>query len=213
MEYDYTFFEETLHRLRHLACGGPDVSSLTDAPGELFPEQDFGMAPKILKEQGWERVILTRSYARKPGKGLPRLEALMQNRLPEDFCEFHRLYDEALLTTRTFPIHLWSEEKILEELKTWRDLYPYPLRFFRFGDYWDRNELWFGLWQSDFESNQWKVLITGYDNRDDHLDLGREDEYILAPCFYEWLLDFIKRDGLPDPYMNIGPEGGFLDPA
>jgi hypothetical protein len=56
------------------------------------------------------------------------------------------------------------------------------------------------------------LLITGYDNRDDHLDHGREEEDILAPSFYDWLKDFIERDGLPDPYMDIGPEGGFLDP-
>lgn len=213
MKYNYQFFEESLHQLRRLACGGPDVTCLIDAPRQLFPDQDFGMAPKILKEEGWERVILTRSYARKPGKGLAKLGTLMQNHLPEDFLEFHQLYDEALVTTRTLPIHLWSEEKILEEMKTWRDLYPYPLRFFRFGDYWDRNELWFGLWQSDPDINQWKVLITGYDNRDDHLDHGREDEYILAPSFYEWLKDFIARDGLPDPFMDIGAGGGVLDPA
>jgi hypothetical protein len=213
MKHDYEFFEDILHRLRRLACGGPDVSSLTDAPGELFPEQDLGMAPKILKEQGWERVILTRSYARKPGKGLARLEALMQNRLPEDFCEFHRLYDEALLTTRTFPIHLWSEEKMLEEIEGWRDLYPYPLRFFRFAQYWDIYGLYYGLWQENPDGNEWQVVICSHSQRDDDLDQDVEQEYVLARSFYDWLKDFIERDGIPDPYKEIGPEGGFLDPA
>lgn len=213
MKFEYTFFEESLHRLRRLTCGGPDVSCLIDAPQWLFPEQDFGMAPKILKEEGWEREILTRSYARKPGRELAALEKVLQNRLPGDFLEFHRLYDEALVTTRTYPIHLWSEERILKEIEMWRDLYSYPLRFFRFGEYWDRNELWFGLWQENPDINSWKVIITAYDNRDDHLDSGRSEEYVLATSFYEWLKSLIERDGLPDPYMDIGPEGGFLDPA
>jgi hypothetical protein len=215
MKHDYRFFEETLHRLRRLRSNTMGSGYLLDAPKQMFPEQDFGMAPKLLSEDEdhWGRVVLTRSYARKPGKGLARLEALLQNQLPEDFRNFHRLYDEALLTTRTYPIHLWSEERMLEEIDMHRDLYPYPLRFFRFGEYWDQNEIWFGLWQSDPTTNQWKVMVTGYGNRDDDLDHGREDEYIIAPSFYAWLKDFIARDGIPDPYKNIGPEGGFLDPA
>ncbi len=215
MKHDYGFFERSLHNLRRLRAYSMDKSYLLEAPSQIFRGEDPGMTPRILEggEDDPSQVVLTRSYARKPGNGLWKLGAVLQNRLPDDFLEFHRLYHEALVTTRTFPVHLWGEEKILKEIEDWRDLYPYPLRFFRFGEYWDNYGLWFGLWQSDPETNQWKVVITSHDNRDDHLDHGRESEYILAPSFHDWLEDFIARDGLPDPYMRIGPTGGFLDPA
>lgn len=183
MKYDYGFFEESLHTLRRLACGGPDVTCLIDAPRQVFPEQEFGIAPKILKEEGWERVILTRSYARKPGKGLARLEALMRNRLPDDLLEFHRLYDEALLTTCTYPIHLWNERKILEGIEEFRDLTELPIRFFRFGEYWDRRELWFGLWLHPTDAT-WKVAIADMSDRDQIYEENISEDYILAPSFY-----------------------------
>lgn len=173
------------------------------------------MAPKLLSEDAdhWGRTVLTRSYARKPGKGLEKLESLMHNRLPEDFLEFHRLYDEALVTTRTYPVHLWNEEMIIDEIKGWRDLYPYPLRFFRFAQYWDIYGLYFGLWQETEGGDDWRVVIASHSERDDDLDNAVGSEYILGPSFHDWLKDFIGRDGLPDPYKEIGPEGGFLDPA
>ena len=210
MNYDYGFFEESLHRLRKLKAYSMGNGYLVDAPRQIFPDMELGMTPRILSEDpdGW--VVLTSSYARKPGKGLHEVENILQNQLPDDFIEFHRLYDEALVTTRTFPVHLWNEEKILDGIAMWRDLYPYPLRYFRFGEYWDRYELWFGLWQANPKLNEWKVVITSYDNRDDHLDSGRPEEYILAPSFYAWLKSFIERDGLPDPYMT---QFGTLDPT
>jgi hypothetical protein len=170
------------------------------------------MAPRVVEgsEDDPSQVILTRSYARKPGKGLGNLEKVLQNSLPEDFLQFHQLYDEALITTRTYPIHLWNEDQILSGIESWRDQYPYPLRFFRFGEYWDCRELWFGLWQVNPGTDDWRVIITSHDNRGDVLDWGREEEYILAPSFHEWLKNFIERDGLPDPYMT---DFGTLDPA
>lgn len=211
MEIDYSFFEKSINKLRVLSCGGPDVTCLIDAPVRLFGN-DLGVAPKILSEVGWERTILTRSYARKPGKGLEKLEQTLKAVPPCDFQNFHVLYEEALVTTRTFPIHLWSEKKILEEIENWRDLYPFPLRFFRFGQYWDRYGLWFGLWNVLPGGPDWKVIITSHDNRDDDLDSGRSKEYILGSSFHEWLKGLIERDGLPDPYMDLGLDGGFLDP-
>lgn len=180
MKYDYEFFEESLNRLRRLRSNTLGSGYLLDAPEQLFPEQSFGIVPKLLEEDEdhWGRVVLARSYARKPGKGLAKLEALMQSRLPDDFLEFHRLYDEALLTTRTYPIHLWSEEKILEEIGGWRD--PYPIRFFRFAQYWDIYGLYYGLWQETEGGEDLRVVIVSHTERDDDLDDAVESEYILA---------------------------------
>jgi hypothetical protein len=215
MKYDFGFFEESLHTLRRLRSYSIDKSYLLDAPGQVFPELETGMAPKVLEggEDDPSQVILVRSYARKPGKGLAKLEALLRNRLPDDFLGFHCLYDEALVTTRTYPIHLWNEETIIEEINGWRDLYPYPVRFFRFAQYWDIYGLYYGLWQETDGGDDWRVVICSHNQRDDDLDDFVEKECILCPSFHEWLKDLIARDGLPDPYKEIGPEGGFLDPA
>lgn len=215
MKFDYGFFEETLHSLRRLRAYSIDKSYLLGAPSRVFPEMDLQGIPRVVEggEDDPSQVIETRSYARTPGSELAKLESTLLNSLPEDFLEFHRLYDEALLTTRTYPIHLWNEARILKGIERWRDSYTYPSRFFRFAEYWDVSELYYGLWQAEPGGEEWRVVICDHSDRDDDLDNGCEEEYILAPSFYEWLKDFIARDGIPDPYQEIGPEGGYLDPV
>lgn len=227
MNYDYTFFEQSLHKLRKLRSCVYDVSFLLDAPGRLFPDLDLGMAPRLLSETGGtpldeitenyrhppERVILTRSYARKPGRGVKLLEDDLRNMLPEDYRQFLETYDEALVTTRTYPIHLWNMDRIIEGIRFWRDIDCYPLRFIRIGEYWNLDSLYFGLWQSKIDSPDWCVVIAEWGNRDQDYDVEVSPEYILAPSFHSWLKKLIESDGLPDPYMEIGPDGGFLDPA
>ncbi|HSJ02889.1 MAG TPA: SMI1/KNR4 family protein, partial [Verrucomicrobium sp.] len=197
---------------RRLKCGGPDVTCLMDAPARIFGDE-LGMAPRMLSENGWERVILTRSYARKPGRGVARLEQKLQNKVPEDFRAFHEVYDEALVTTRTYPLHLWNVDRILSEVETWRDIDNFPLRLFRFAQYWDIYGLYFALWQENPKGDDWKVVIVSHGHRDDQLDEYVEPECIVGESFYAWLKSWIERDGLPDPFKEIGIEGGFLDPA
>lgn len=210
MKLDYTFFEESLHRLRKLRTYNIGNGYLIDAPRQIFPDLELGMAPRIISEEsdGW--VVLTKSYARKPGKALNNLENLLQTRLPKDFLEFHQVYDEALVTTRTFPVHLWNEDKILEGIEFWRDLCPGPIRFIRFGEYWDKRSLYFGLWNQVLGSSEWRVAIADWGDRDQIYEKDIAEEYILAPSFYAWLRSFIERDGLPDPFMT---RFGQLDPA
>lgn len=214
MADDYRFFEDGLKLMRRLKAYNA-ASCLLDAPRQLFPENDFGMAPKVLEgtDEDDTQIILTRSYARKPGRGVVKLEEKLQNRLPEDFRLFHGIYDEALVTTRTYPLHLWNVDRIIREIEDWRDVDEFPLRFFRFGGYWDIYGLYFGLWQEKPNGSDWKVVIAADGERDDHLDCFVEAEYILGESFHAWLKSWIERDGLPDPYQEIGPEGGFLDPA
>lgn len=215
MNYDFNFFEQSIQRLRRLRSYSYDKSCLLKAPQRLFPDLDLGMSPRVLEgtRDDESQVILTRSYARKPGKGVHRVEAALQNTLPADFAEFHRLYDEALVLTRTFPIHLWNEAQMLQGIEHWRDDSDQPFRFFRFGQYWDHYGLWYGLWQRTPGTADWPVVIADSADRDQFYDAHVDDEYILAPSFHIWLKDLIARDGLPDPFMRIGAEGGFLDPA
>jgi len=227
MNFDFRFFEDSLHRLRKLRFRGYDASPMLEAPRQMFPDLDLTMAPHLLSETGGSpvmsetegsppaRVILTRSYARprQAGRSVQQLEEALQNVLPRDYNQFLEAYDEALVTTRTYPIHLWSVDQIIREIAFWRDVDAFPLRFFRLGQYWDIYGLYLGLWQTVPNGADWRVVIASHSSRDDDLDLSVESECILAPSFHAWLKTLIETDGLPDPYKGIGPEGGFLDPV
>jgi hypothetical protein len=213
-KFDYSFFEDSLHRERKLRAYSIDKSPLLKAPRLLFSDMDLGDIPKVLEGTSDDpsQVILARSIARKRDQKLDHLKYKIWNPLPDDFREFHEIYDEALIVTRTMPIHLWTEDDIIKNIDIWRDCFDHPIRFFRFGGYWDY-DLHFGLWKPD-ENSEWSVVITSNDNRDDIFetyDLGKEQ--LLSSSFYKWIHDLIKNDGIPDPYMGIGVEGGFLDPA
>ena len=214
MKHDYAFLEASLHKVRKLRAYSFDKSYLLDAPAQLFPEMDLAVAPRVLEggEDDDSQVILTRSYARKPGRGVARLEQKLQNKVPEDFRAFHEAYDEALVTTRTYPLHLWNVDRILSEVETWRDIDNFPLRLFRFAQYWDIYGLYFALWQENPKGDDWKVVIVSHGHRDDQLDEYVEPEYILGESFHDWLKSWIERDGLPDTFKEIGTNGGFLDP-
>ena len=60
---------------------------------------------------------------------------------------------------------------------------------------------------------KWRII--GMDNGiiDELDDPYVEPDRIIGQSFYEWIKSWIDRDGLPDPFMQLGPEGGFLDPA
>lgn len=212
MNSKYDLFEQSLQNLRRLRAYSLDKSYLLDAPFQIFPEMETDMIPRVVEggEDDPSQVILTKSYARKPGKGLSNLQKIVQRPLPQDFIDFSLLYDEALITTRTYPIYLWNEERILKGIETWRDLCQEPVRFFRFGEYWDRDSLYFGLWNKDPESSEWQVVIADWSDRDQIYEKHIADEYVLATSFHTWLVSLLERDGLPDPYMT---RFGTLDPA
>lgn len=161
-----------------------------------------------------EHVFDTSSYATTPGHGLAALEEMVGWPLPPDLIEFYSLVEKALLVTRTYPLHFWHEAKIIEETQErFRDHFTKPLRVFRFGDHFDMEATQFGLWLEEPGTMKWRVISTAIGCLDDLDDDYVEPDRILGASFYEWLKDYVERDGLPDPFMGLGPEGGFLDPA
>jgi hypothetical protein len=94
-----------------------------------------------------------------------------------------------------------------------RDDFTKPLRVFRFGDQYDREATQFGMWLEEPGTMKWRVISTAVGCLDDLDDDYVEPERILASSFSEWLKDWINRDGLPDPFMELGLEGGYVDPA
>jgi hypothetical protein len=218
MSFDYTFFDESLRKVRRLRSVFAHQGIFDGAATIGSPEQ-LARAPHLIWEagRGSEEVVFdTTSYARIPGTSLDKLSGFMQNQLPPDFQGFYQRYAETLVVTRSCPIHLWSEDKILEEVVESTSLWnrKTPIRFFRFGEYYDCRAQMFGLWQEKPGSEVWKVVVTDHYTRDDEFDLNDvEPILILGESFYEWLKSLIEKDGLPDPFFDLGEEGGYLDPV
>lgn len=138
----------------------------------------------------------------------------MQQKLPEDLASFYEQYAEAFVVTRTLPLHLWDIKTMKDWYNKMRYTYPYPIRFLRFADYWDMKATQFALWKPNPELENWIVVTTDIGQLDDHYDeIGFKDYYKVGDSFSEWLNDWIARDGLPDPFMKIGSEGGIIDPV
>lgn len=218
MSFDYTFFNQTLTRLRRLRSRISYPWYVLDAAKQIASSEDLEVAPKVIwtaNDTSGETIFDTTSYAKQPGSELRQLIEYLGQTPPEDFLAFHRLYAEALVVTRSYPIHLWSEAKIVEEASQWwRHSFVKPIRFFRFGGYFDREAQHFGLWQEHLGSGAWKVAVTSIDQRDEDYDQDNIDSvYIMGNSFYDWLRDLVERDGLPDPFIEVGEAGGFFDPA
>ncbi len=219
MPFDYTFFQESLTKVRRLR-------SLVAHPGDIFngaaaigtPEQ-LERSPKLIWEAGGDSIEMVcdlTNYARTAGGGLERLGGFLGCQLPGDFLDFHRLYSEALIVTRSYPMHIWSEDRILREAAD-NVLYrkrKRPYRFFRIGEYYDHDAQMFGLWEENCGSGIWRVVVTDHYTHDSEYDRDNiEPVLVRGASFYQWLKWLVEKDGLPDPFFEVGEEGGYLDPA
>jgi hypothetical protein len=204
-------FESSLQTKRILKARNY-ADCLRNAPGQIMRAKDAYL-PDIVFEDEDETYFRTSSYARTPGVGVGAIESALKNTLPGDFVEFHNKFSEALVVTRSYPLHIWDSGKILEWLGKMRYEKNYPLRFIRFGDYWDLEARQFGLWQRTPYLSEWCVVATSVEDIDDYYDNPTYSDYNkLGDSFSGWLENWIDRDGLPDPFMKLGVTGGFLDP-
>ncbi|MEY4484772.1 MAG: hypothetical protein RL693_2224 [Verrucomicrobiota bacterium] len=218
MPFDYTFFDESLSTVRRLRSLVAQYGIFDGAAAIGMPEQ-LAHGPKVIWEAGGdseEVVFDTTSYARVPGTNLEKLSEFMENKLPQDFLDFYQRYAEALVVTRSHPIHLWSEDRILEEATESTAMWnrKKPIRFFRFGEYYDYDAQMFGLWQEKPGSDVWKVVVTDHYTNDDEFDVDNVEPILIrGESFYEWLKRLVEKEGLPDPFFDVGVEGGYLDPV
>lgn len=213
MDNYFPEFEKSLRTQRVLKAYNY-ADYLRNAPAEIMRGQPASL-PDIVYQEGDVTYFSTSSYARGPGEDTgTEIEALLGNRLPSDFRAFYDKFAEALVVTRSYPIHIWNLNKISEWFWDMRYKKPYPLRFIRFGDYWDLRATQFALWQKDPAKLEWCVVATSVEQIDDQYDDPSFTDYNkLGDSFSAWLEDWVARDGLPDPFMKLGTEGGFLDPA
>ena len=102
-------------------------------PGQLE------IAPRVIStvdDDCGTTILDTTSFAKQPGNDLRQLHEYLGNDLLEDFLAFYSKFSEALVVTRSYPVHLWSKAKMIEAAAThWRlwNLQK-PIRFFRFGE-------------------------------------------------------------------------------
>jgi hypothetical protein len=179
-----------------------------------FMRDQAHIAPKKAFQDSEFTGIEVSSYARTPGAGVLKLEDYIKNELPSDFATFYTAYSEALVITRTFPLHLWSIEAMISSIEEMRQVERCPNRFFRFGEQWDREAAQFALWQHTPGVNDWWVVATSREYHDDYFDDENQTDYnLLGYSFGSWIEDWVKRDGLPDPLMGLDSKGGFLDPV
>ena len=221
MDYDYSFFEKTLHQRRRFKAR-EDVYGWAEFQRQWhftgFDQMEVKLPPVLVDPgiqdgfypTGRGATYEVANYARKPGSDLKELREWVGLELPEDFLAFYRQYAEALVVTHTLAVHLWPEEKILEVSRFWRSEAPVPpqeppYRFFRFADYADDNELYggwgWGLWQP--APGVWKVVSFGQYQWDRDFDPDTElnvrvQTYLSKPwdSFEEWLRYRVLSDGL-----------------
>ncbi len=210
--YDYAFFDRSVGTVRNFI--GRHPYALERGSKETGTEQQLKKSPKIVvdaDELGKDCLFLAASYATSPGHGLAKVQKMVGHPLPEDFLGFYERYEKALVVSRTFPIHLWHEEKIIEGIHDYCAYSDRPFRLLRFGDQYEMGAVQFALWLETPGTMNWRVVATqsGSSYLDDTV---LDPDEIIGPSFYEWLKDWIERDGLPDGFMDLGPEGGLMDP-
>jgi hypothetical protein len=207
MNYDYTFFREHLARKRKMrSLNGAIVES---GVGRFFgypiAKEYLVLEPKI-DESTKEGYVIAHSngaYLRGPSSALDKLEDAMRCKLPEDFVQFHREFGEALVITRTDPLWLWDEEKMIQEFRDdfERDLdeeFPEG-RFFRFASYPTEHRLLYGLRKHD-QTDLWEIARPNLGDFYEEIIAPEGREHYVAASFYDWLKNFIERDGYPDFY-------------
>lgn len=214
LSMDYEFFNSSIGRTRRLKdheWPGTIVSCLDDGFRDFSGR--FQEIASYEESLGY-RVIEASSLT----KGQPsRLEALQRriiNPLPEDFQEFHARFGEALAVTRARPFHFWGEERILEEIRDQRmeEKNPKPVSFFRFGQYYQYEAQFYGLWY-DSTAGLWRVAVAGMDADEDY-DGGIDKVWVTWPSFYEWFQSRMLSDGMNDPFLDgPGQDGAWYDPV
>jgi hypothetical protein len=129
----------------------------------------------------------------------------MGNPLPDDFKSFHAEFAEAMLLGQCIPFHLFDLEGIVRAVDECRYDFGKPLRFVRFGRYFNATDSYFGLWQPKDGNGEWKV-ISAYHSRDEEIDelllstLKANPESTVYASFSDWLDQWFAEDGIPVTY-------------
>lgn len=176
-EMNFPNFENSLVR-RRILKGYSGAHHILNATPEIM-RGDYCILPKVTRKDEQGTCIETSSYARTSGAKTSLLEDFIKNQLPPDFEAFYQKYAEALVVTRTFPVHLWTIETMIASIQEMRQLERCPIRFVRFGEQWDRSAVQYALWQHTLGLEDWWVVATSREYHDDYFD--NENLTVSAP--------------------------------
>jgi hypothetical protein len=135
--------------------------------------------------------------------GLGKLKAALRTTLPEDFIQFYSEFGEALVITRSDPLWLWNEERMIQGFeedfdREFDDEFPEG-RFFTFANYPSEPTLRYGLRKNDL-TDAWEVVRPNHGAFYEEIIGPEGREHYVAETFYDWLKSHVERDGYPDFY-------------
>ncbi len=215
---DYSFFEAALHSKRRLREYYGNLPAFMDDEMERF---NLGIQPVTVGDFGDCRVIEATSCAQTPGMGVKAIETILHQPLPDDFRDFYTLFAEAVIVTRSRPLHLWPVSKIVSTLGlySWEIQDEEARRSFRFGAYLDDETRQFALGQHPGSTEKWSVLRTNIEESDKECAnsfAGNPGHFSLGDSFRGWLAKFIASDGMNDVFLaehSCSPGGAAYDPV
>ncbi len=198
---DFCFFDRALRNARRLNGYPYDVFRGAEEAGSSSQLKNY---PRMLVEvdDGGDGVFETTSYATSPGHGLANLQFLIGTLLPAEFGAFYDLYQKALVVTCTYPLYLWPEKRIIDEITERREFLDRPMRTFRFGEHYEGQATQFGLWLEEPGTTHWRVISMDSGTIDEMDDPYVDPDRIIGNSFYEWLKDWIETDGASDPFFE-----------
>lgn len=115
---EFTSFQQAITQTRKLRVNSYG-DCLRRGPKQILGS-DRAEGAELIFEGDDHTIFKASSYARTPGPGVSALDKLLKNTLPDDLKSFYSTYAEALVVTRTYPIHIWSIDKITDWLMNMR---------------------------------------------------------------------------------------------
>lgn len=197
----FSFFQCLLTEQRSYDYTGGHIEFIRRETDRMYQTYVGAVFPTICDGPvgNWNCPSTTVSHvAAAPGAGLSVLEERFHIKLPADFKEFYRLYNEALILTRN-PVLIMNPEQIIavsDELREAQEVpKELPRHIIRFG--WLGTDSYF-LLRYCAEANDWEVMISSYSHA---TDSELQDRTAWGtPCdktFTDWLRRMIKTDGAP----------------
>ena len=198
---DYNFFDKSLCNVRTLRGYHYDVLLGSE---EIRNDASGSPAARIVQEadEFGNCIFEATSYATVPGHGLSRLQELVRHPLPPEFIAFFEKYEKALAITLAYPLYLWPEEKIIEQINERREFLDRPMRTFRFGEQYETEATQYGLWLEVPGTMEWRVISMERGEIDEDDDPYVEPDRIVGASFFEWFKEWMESDGASDPFSS-----------
>lgn len=197
MNYDYTFFEQHMRKLRTIECFND--STVTGEIYNLYgPEQAKDMVEMIVPttlDIDKPAIFRCRGVYSLGGKPVDALEKAIDAKFPDDFVQFYERFGSCVIVTASMSVRIFDVSEMIEQ---YRDDSEWELedgdtgRFVRFAGF-DGMIFDFGL-RREHGSLTWDVAYTDHGLLFSEIITEQGRENTVAPSFYEWLRTVIETD-------------------